>query len=93
VVNVRDVAIPPETLLRGLIFGVGAAVVASLVPAWEAMRTTPASTLRRSSLESRTLQLLPWLVLTWLLLSGAGILLLWLPGPDWWPLLPVSLPF
>jgi putative ABC transport system permease protein len=79
VVNVRDVAIPPETLLRGLIFGVGAAVVASLVPAWEAMRTTPASTLRRSSLESRTLQLLPWLVLTWLLLSGAGILLLWLP--------------
>jgi putative ABC transport system permease protein len=79
VVNVRDVAIPPETLLRGLIFGLGAAVVASLVPAWEAMRTMPASTLRRSSLESRTLQLLPWLVLTWLLLSGAGVLLLWLP--------------
>jgi putative ABC transport system permease protein len=80
VVNVRDVAIPTVTLVRGLLFGVGAAVIASFVPAWEAMRTTPASTLRRSNLESRTLQLLPWLVLIWLVMSGAGILLLWLPN-------------
>ncbi|MDX1664912.1 MAG: FtsX-like permease family protein [Candidatus Promineifilaceae bacterium] len=78
VINVRDVPLPPATLIRGLFIGVLAAVFASLLPALEAMRTSPQSTLRRSTLESRTQRLVPWLVVAWLVLGSAGALLLWL---------------
>ncbi|MFW6070599.1 MAG: FtsX-like permease family protein, partial [bacterium] len=78
VVNVREVSVPPLTLLKGLLIGVAAAIAASLLPAYEAMRTSPQSTLRRSTLESRTRRLLPWLVLAWVGLGGAGAFLLWL---------------
>ncbi len=78
VVNVQDVAIPPLSLLRGLIIGVAAALLAAAVPAREAMKTAPQSTLRRSTLESSAQRLLPWLVASWLGLSALGTLLLWL---------------
>ncbi|MDT8305805.1 MAG: FtsX-like permease family protein [Anaerolineae bacterium] len=78
VVNVRDVPVPPLTLLKGLLVGVAAGVAASVLPAWEAMRTNPQSTLRRSTLESRAQRLLPWLFLAWLVLGGLGAFLLWL---------------
>jgi putative ABC transport system permease protein len=80
VVNVRGVTAPPATLLRGLLVGVGASLVAALVPAIEAARTAPQSTLRRSTLESRVRRLLPWLVLAWGVLSLVGVGLLWLRG-------------
>ena len=76
VVNVRDVSVPAASLLRGLAVGVGAAVVAALVPAIEAARTAPQSTLRRSTLESRIRRLLPWLVVAWAALTAAGVGLL-----------------
>jgi ABC-type lipoprotein release transport system permease subunit len=62
VVNVQDVAIPPLSLLRGLLIGVAAALLAAAVPAREAMKTAPQSTLRRSTIESNAQRLLPWLV-------------------------------
>ena len=80
VVNVQTVAIPFLTLLKGLVIGVLAAVAASLPPAWEAMRTPPNSTLRRSTLESKARQIVPWLWLGWLALSALGAFLLWLRG-------------
>jgi putative ABC transport system permease protein len=80
VVNVQDIAIPSSSLLKGLLIGVLAAVLAAVLPAWEAMKTAPQNTLRRSSLESKTRRLLPWLVVAWLLLGGLGAFLLWLPG-------------
>ncbi len=80
VVNVRQVSVPPGVLLKGLAIGVAAAIAASLLPALEAMRTTPLSTLRRSTLESRAQQLLPWLIPAWLLVAGIGTFLLWLRG-------------
>ncbi len=81
VVNVRDVSVPVASLLRGLAVGVGAAVVAALVPAIEAARTAPQSTLRRSTLESRIRRLLPWLVVAWAALTAAGVgLLAWPAG-------------
>ena len=79
-VNVRDVTIPVSSLARGLIIGVGASVVAAIVPALEAARTAPQSTLRRSTLESRIRRLLPWLVVAWAVLTAAGIALLRLEG-------------
>jgi putative ABC transport system permease protein len=79
-VNVQDVSVPASTLIRGLVVGVGAAVLAALVPAVEAARTAPQSTLRRSTLESRIRRLLPWLVVAWALLTLIGAALLWLRG-------------
>jgi len=76
VVNVESVTVPAATLLRGLAVGVGAALLAALVPAIEAARTAPQSTLRRSTLESRIRRLLPWLVVAWALLTLAGVAVL-----------------
>ena len=80
VVSVQEVTVPIASLVKGLIIGVAAALVASLLPAAEALRTSPQSTLRRSTLESRIVALLPWLVLAWVVLGGLGALLLWLNG-------------
>ena len=80
VVTVQEVAISPWSLVRGLVIGVIAALIASAVPAWEAMQTTPNASLRRSTLEGKTKQLLPWLVLVWAILFATGALVLWLSG-------------
>jgi putative ABC transport system permease protein len=79
VVNVESVTVPWETLARGLAIGVGASVLAAVIPALEAARTAPQSTLRRSSLESRIQRLLPWLVAAWAALTVLGAALLWAP--------------
>ena len=75
-VAVNSVTIDPFSLLRGILFGVLAAVVASFFPALEAWRTVPNAGLRRSSLESKIEGWLPWFFLAWFLLGGAGALLL-----------------
>jgi putative ABC transport system permease protein len=77
VVNVQSVDVPLWTMLKGILIGVAAAVLSSFVPALEAARTTPQSTLQRSTLESRVQRVLPWLWLAWALLTALGILLLW----------------
>ncbi len=76
-VNVRDVTVPAATMARGMAVGVGATVLAALVPAVEAARTAPLSTLRRSTLEGRIRRLLPWLVVAWAALTAVGVALLW----------------
>jgi putative ABC transport system permease protein len=82
VINVQAVYMPPFTLVKGLLAGVLAAVFAALWPALEAMRTTPQTSLRRSALESKARAALPWLVVAWAALFGAGAFLLWLPGAN-----------
>ena len=79
VVNVQEVTIPLFSLAKGLVIGMGAAIFASAVPAIEALRTPPQSTLRRSTLESKAKRLLPWLVVAWFVLFVLGIGLLLLP--------------
>ncbi len=79
-VNVQGVSVPVASLIRGLAVGVGAALAAALVPAIEAARTAPQSTLRRSTLESRVRRMLPWLVVAWAALTLVGVALLWLRG-------------
>jgi putative ABC transport system permease protein len=82
VVNVQSVDIPPAALLRGLVIGVAAAVGSAVIPAWEALRTTPQNSLRRSTLESRARRLAIWLLPAFALVTGAGAFLLWLPGAN-----------
>lgn len=76
VVNVQNVSISPLSLAKGLLIGVFASLFASAIPAIEAMRTSPQTTLQRSSLESKVRSLLPWLVLAWAVFTilGAGLL-------------------
>ncbi|MEM8546110.1 MAG: ABC transporter permease, partial [Cyanobacteria bacterium P01_H01_bin.119] len=76
VVYVRDISLSNATLIKGLAIGVLAALLASLVPAIEAMRTSPNSSLKRSTLEGKVQQVLPWLVLAWGLFTIGGIGLL-----------------
>ena len=78
VVNVQDVTIPIWTVVRGVVIGIAAALLASLPPAIEAARTTPNSALRRSTLEGRVLRVLPWLWPAWGILTALGVFLLWL---------------
>ena len=80
VVNVQDIDIPPLSLLKGLVIGVGAALIASAIPAYEAMKTTPLTSMRRSTLESKTAKLLPYMLLGWVVLGGLGALMLMVQG-------------
>lgn len=80
VVNVQDISIPPFTLIKGLVIGIGAALLASVVPAWEASRTSPQSSLRRSAIESAAQKATQWLLLVFLLMSSGGVVLLSLKG-------------
>lgn len=65
-VTVRTITVTPLTLGKGLLVGIGAAVLASLLPAYEATYTPPASSSRRSEIEERTLSILPYI-------SGFGL--------------------
>lgn len=76
-VNVEGVTIAPENILKGLLLGVGSALLAAVAPAWEAATVPPVTALRRSSLESKVTALLPYLGVASLALGGVGLLLLW----------------
>jgi putative ABC transport system permease protein len=79
VVSVQQVTIPQSTLVKGVVIGVVSALFASLVPALEAMKTSPQSILQRSTLESKVRELLPWLVLSWSGLTVIGVGFLKIP--------------
>jgi putative ABC transport system permease protein len=81
IVNVQQVTLSNFTIAKGLIIGIASALFASALPAIEAMNTTPTLTLQRSTLEGKVQALLPKLAIAWLVLTGAGILLLrWQSG-------------
>jgi putative ABC transport system permease protein len=76
VVNVQQVTLSNFTIVKGLVIGIVSALLASALPAWEAMNTVPTLTLQRSTLENKVLQLLPKLALAWVGLSLAGVVFL-----------------
>jgi putative ABC transport system permease protein len=81
VVSVQQVTLANTTIVKGLVIGVAAALLASALPAWEAMNTPPGLTLQRSTLESKVQRLLPRLVLLWVGLTLMGVALLrWSSG-------------
>ncbi|MEM8642313.1 MAG: FtsX-like permease family protein [Cyanobacteria bacterium P01_G01_bin.54] len=76
VVSVREIHLSSFTLIKGMAIGIFAALLASVIPAIEAMRTSPNNSLKRSTLEGKVQQILPWLVLAWGLFTIGGIGLL-----------------
>ena len=81
-VNVQGVAVDPATLLKGGLIGLFASVIAAVIPSFEATRTPPAGTLRRSDVELRSRRNVPLITLIAVVLLIAGFLLLQLPTRD-----------
>lgn len=79
VLSVRDIAIGPFTLLKGIALGIGATLLATIAPAREATASSPGTVLRRSLEETRFRSRLSMLVRAGLVLAAIGTLLLLLP--------------
>jgi putative ABC transport system permease protein len=77
-VNVRAVTIDPWTLVKGFALGIGASLVASLPPAYEATGIAPITAMKRSNIEQRVQKLLPIVAAVGvvLFLIGVGLELL-----------------
>jgi len=80
VVNVQGVPVPADSLVRGGLLGLGAAIVAAALPALEATSVPPVTALRRSDAEARARAGVPRLLAGGLACALAGALCLALPG-------------
>ena len=80
VVSVRDVVLGPFTLLKGIVLGMGATLLATLAPAREATASSPGTVLRRSIEEAQFRRRLPRLVRIGIALGLIGLILLLIPG-------------
>jgi putative ABC transport system permease protein len=67
-VNVRNVDVPTLTLIKGFVVGIGASLLAALLPAYEATTTPPSGTLKRSNIEAKVRAAIPALTV-----AGVGI--------------------
>jgi putative ABC transport system permease protein len=83
VVNVRGVQIPPMSLLKGLLVGIGATLFAAAPPAWEAGSVAPRSALFRSGVEEKARNAIRLAAIGGLVLMALGVgLLLLIPTTD-----------
>ncbi len=74
-VSVREASLTPALAAKGLVLGLGAGWVASLLPALEASRTPPVQVLRRSEIEARAVRRTPRLAMAGAVLSVLGTLI------------------
>ncbi len=75
-VSVRGVSVPPFTLVKGALIGIGAALLAALVPAYEATTTPPTGALKRSDIEAKVRRAVPLITLSGVVLLVASVILL-----------------
>jgi putative ABC transport system permease protein len=81
VLNVRDLALSPWSLTKGLVLGLGATLAAAVVPSLEATRSQARVVMTRSALESRHLhRLVPLVSIIGAALLAVGVGALALPG-------------
>ncbi len=80
VVAVREIDIPTWTLIKGALSGMAAALIAAVVPAYEATSVPPAGALKRSDVEEKVRGALPWISLAGLVITILGTILL---IPEW----------
>ncbi len=81
-INVQRIAVPPETLLKGAVIGLFVSLLAALIPSYEATRTPPAGTLRRSDVEQGAIRLVPLITAVAIVLNVIGAALLQIPTQD-----------
>jgi putative ABC transport system permease protein len=80
VLSVREVALAPGSLAKGLALGLLASAAAAAVPAAEATRVAPRATLSRSSLEGRAARLAPRAAVAGVVVLAASLAPLAVPG-------------
>jgi putative ABC transport system permease protein len=80
VVSVRELAVSPAVLAEAALLGLGATLLAALVPAIEATQAPPRAALTRSTLEGRLRRSLPRAAALGVALLALGAALLALPG-------------
>ena len=78
--SVTNVSLAPASIAKGLIAGIGAALVAATVPALEATSYQPRLAMARSALEKRTREFLPYVTAGGLLVLFAAVVLLAVSG-------------
>jgi putative ABC transport system permease protein len=76
VVVVRDLAVSPAGLAKGAALGLGATLLAAVVPAAEASAAAPGAAIRRATLEARAWRAAPRAALGGVILLGAGVAVL-----------------
>lgn len=77
--TVTDVELSAWSLVKGAVLGLGAALLAALLPAREAMMAAPAGAVRRAMLEDRIRGLLPRLSALGGLMLAAGLAIVLIP--------------
>ncbi len=80
VIAVRQIELPLLTLFKGAVIGIGTAIFAAFLPAYEATSVPPAGAFQRSHIEDRTRAALPWVSSIGVAIIAVGILLL---IPEW----------
>jgi putative ABC transport system permease protein len=75
-VTVQSVDVPPMSLVKGALIGIGAALLAALMPAFEATTTPPVGALRRSDIERKVRRAIPAVTLIGLVVVAASFLAL-----------------
>ncbi|NDJ85129.1 MAG: ABC transporter permease [Chloroflexi bacterium] len=75
-VSVRQISVTPWILAKGMVVGVGSALLAAFLPAYEATYTPPTSANRRSDIEQRMLKLVPYVTAFGVAAALLGSLLL-----------------
>lgn len=78
--SVSQLTLTPTPVIKGLIIGLAATLLAALLPAIDAAATKPQLTLRRSLLEERTRSLVPRLAILGAFMTGVALLALIAPG-------------
>ncbi|MGI9224698.1 MAG: FtsX-like permease family protein [Woeseiaceae bacterium] len=81
-VNVTSISVDGFSIVKGLVAGVGAALVAAVIPAIEATSYAPRLALTRSTLEHRARRALPILALTGLAAMLVATVLVLVSGND-----------
>jgi putative ABC transport system permease protein len=82
VVVVRDLAVSPAVLAKGAALGVGATLLAAVVPAAEAAASPPGAALQRVVLEARTRRAAPRAAATGVAVLAAGGFIVGWAGPS-----------
>jgi putative ABC transport system permease protein len=80
VLSVREAPLAAASVVKGIVLGLGAGVLAAVGPALEASRVEPVEALRQSRLESGTRRAVPGVALGGALLATSGGVLLLLAG-------------
>jgi putative ABC transport system permease protein len=81
-VSVQGVTVEPFTLVKGAAIGLFASIIAALIPSYDATRTPPAGTLRRSDMEQNTRRHVPLITFAAVAMNAVGLFLLRLPTQD-----------